>query len=235
VVQDQFEGAAAEFVGELGPVAPDIVPGADGGKRRPHAGVPVKIGAPSIETKRLDIAYAHDVVLPIWIGARFALALAVGFGVSATSMIGKTVAADDNPADWPSYYRDNSGWRYSPLKQITTENVKDLKVAWLHQPGDILDGLQSTPIVVDGVIYYIAANNNVFAVNGKTGETIWHYQPRLNPMIKETFWAMRNRGITVGHGMVYIGSADGRHFAIDQKTGKEQNVHTILPVRAFTP
>jgi alcohol dehydrogenase (cytochrome c) len=154
-----------------------------------------------------------------WIGASFALAI----GIAAIStMPMQTVAAEDNLADWPSYYRDDSGWRYSPLKQITTENVKDLKVAWMHQPGDIQDGLQSTPIVIGGVIYYIAANNNVFAVNGKTGETIWHYQPKLNPMIKQTFWAMRNRGVTVGHGMVYIGTADGRYIAIDQKTGKER-------------
>jgi alcohol dehydrogenase (cytochrome c) len=155
-----------------------------------------------------------------WIGAKFALT--IGACVAVTTMVGRTVAAEDNPADWPSYYRDNSGWRYSPLKQITTANVKDLKVAWLHQPGDIQDGLQSTPIVVNGVIYYIAADNNVFAVNGKTGETIWHYQPKLNPMIKETFWAMRNRGVTVGHGMVYVGTADGRYIAVDQKTGKER-------------
>src|ERR1700722_17601485 len=60
MVHDQFEGTTAEFVGEPGPVALDTVPRANLGKRRPHAGVPVKNGAAGIETKRLDIAY--DVV-----------------------------------------------------------------------------------------------------------------------------------------------------------------------------
>ena len=64
VVQDQLEGATAEFVGELGPVALDTVPRANRGKRRPHTGMPVKNGAPGIETKRPDIAHAHDVILP---------------------------------------------------------------------------------------------------------------------------------------------------------------------------
>ena len=62
MVHDQFEGATAEFVGEPGPVALDTVPRANLGKRRPHAGVPVKNGAAGIETKCLDIA--RDAIPP---------------------------------------------------------------------------------------------------------------------------------------------------------------------------
>jgi hypothetical protein len=62
MVHDQFEEATAEFVGERGPVAFDTVPRANRGKRRPHAGMPVKNGAAGIETKCLDIA--HDVIPP---------------------------------------------------------------------------------------------------------------------------------------------------------------------------
>lgn len=123
-------------------------------------------------------------------------------------------------ADWPKYHRTDKAWRYSPLDQINTETVSKLKVAWIHQPGDIQHGLQATPIVVDGIIYYIGANNNVYAVNGKTGETIWHFQPDLDPIVRKVFYQAASRGVTVGHGMVYVGTLDGRYIALDQETGK---------------
>ena len=64
MVHDQFEGAAAEFVGKLRPVAVDAVPRANRGKRRPHPGRTIKNSAAGIETKRLDIAHAHDIIPP---------------------------------------------------------------------------------------------------------------------------------------------------------------------------
>ncbi len=128
--------------------------------------------------------------------------------------------AADNDADWPRYHRLDNGWRYSPLKQVNKSNVAKLKVAWIHQTGDIANGLQATPIVLDGVIYYVGPNNNVFAVNGKTGETIWHYKPELDPIVDEVFYTNATRGVTVGHGNVYLGTLDGRFIALDQKTGK---------------
>ncbi|TNE78615.1 MAG: quinonprotein alcohol dehydrogenase [Gammaproteobacteria bacterium] len=138
----------------------------------------------------------------------------------ALSLTSVSLHAADNPNDWPEYLRDSKGWRYSPLEQINKDNVSKLKVAWIHQPGDIQMGLQATPIAIDGVLYYVAANNNVYAVDGKTGKTIWHYQPELDPLAAESFWAAQSRGVTVGHGMVYLGTLDGRYIALDQKTGK---------------
>lgn len=138
----------------------------------------------------------------------------------ALSMASVSLHAADNPNDWPEYLRDSKGWRYSPLAQINKDTVKKLKVAWIHQPGDIQMGLQATPIAIDGVLYYVAANNNVYAVDGKSGKTIWHYQPELDPLASESFWAAQSRGVTVGHGNVYLGTLDGRYIAIDQKTGK---------------
>jgi alcohol dehydrogenase (cytochrome c) len=54
------------------------------------------------------------------------------------------------PGDWPSYHRTYDAQQYSPLDQINKDNVKKLHVAWTHQPGDITQGLQATPIAVDG-------------------------------------------------------------------------------------
>jgi alcohol dehydrogenase (cytochrome c) len=128
---------------------------------------------------------------------------------------------DDNPKNWPMYHRDFSGSRHSPLREITTANVKDLHVAWLHQPGVVTQGLQVTPLAVDGVIYYIGSGNRVFALDGATGREIWHYYPQLDDVANEVFFTPYSRGIALGHGRVYIGTLDGRGIALDAKTGKE--------------
>jgi alcohol dehydrogenase (cytochrome c) len=146
---------------------------------------------------------------------------------SATLLCGAQTAqagepAVDNPDNWPQYHRTSNAWRYSPLDQISPDNIKNLKVAWIHQPGDIQMGLQATPIVIDGIVYYIGPNNNVFAVEADSGKQIWHYQPDLDDVAYEVFYVAASRGVTVGHGNVYIGSLDGRFIALDQKTGKEK-------------
>jgi alcohol dehydrogenase (cytochrome c) len=128
---------------------------------------------------------------------------------------------DDNPKNWPMYHRDFSGSRHSPLREITTANVKDLHVAWLHQPGVVTQGLQVTPLAVDGVIYYIGSGDRVFALDGATGHEIWHYYPQLDDVANEVFFTPYSRGIALGHGRVYIGTLDGRGVALDAKTGKE--------------
>lgn len=146
----------------------------------------------------------------------------LGAALLAGSMLaaGISSALAEGDADWPKYHRTDDAWRYSPLDQINRDTVGNLKVAWIHQPGDIQHGLQATPIVLDGIVYYVGPNNNVFAVDGKSGETIWHYQPELDPIVRRVFYQAASRGVTVGHGMVYLGSLDGRFIALDQKTGK---------------
>lgn len=126
-----------------------------------------------------------------------------------------------DPNNWPQYHRTYNAWRFSPLDQINTSNVARLKVAWIHQPGDITHGVQATPIVIDGVLYYISAYNNVWAVDAASGKTLWRYTPKLDPLSNDVFYAAASRGVTVGRGKVYVGTLDGRFIALDQKTGKE--------------
>ncbi len=149
---------------------------------------------------------------------KLSLALSVAMATS-------TAAADQRgleaPNDWPQYHRSSNAWRYSPLDQINKSNVGKLKVAWIHQPGNITHGIQATPIVMDGVLYYVSADNNVWAVDASTGETKWHYAAKLDPVVTEVFYQSASRGVTVGRGKVYLGTLDGRMVALDQKTGKE--------------
>lgn len=150
----------------------------------------------------------------------WALVVAVLAGLHPVPAWGAVGPSDDDPANWPQYHRTYNAWRFSPLNQINKSNVSKLKVAWIHQPGVLTHGLQATPIVIDGVMYTIAPDNQVFALDAATGKVIWRYAPKLDPIVKEVFYQSASRGVTVGRGKVFIGSLDGRFIALDQKTGK---------------
>lgn len=150
-----------------------------------------------------------------------ACATTLAWGLSAGPAQADQGPGFDDPNNWPQYHRSGNAWRFSPLDQINKSNVKKLKVAWVHQPGTVTHGLQATPIVIDGVMYSIAADNNVFALDAATGKVLWRYTAKLDPIVKEVFYGSASRGVTVGRGKVFIGSLDGRFIALDQKTGKE--------------
>src|SRR5215470_12973781 len=88
--------------------------------------------------------------------------------------------ADNQPADWLTYHGTYKSWHYSGLDQINANNVKDLKVAWSHVTPRSTRGLQSFPLVVDGVLYYTGSHNQLFALDGATGNLIWAYKQKLN-------------------------------------------------------
>jgi alcohol dehydrogenase (cytochrome c) len=121
-------------------------------------------------------------------------------------------------ADWPFYGGTQLAWRYSALDQVNTANVKKLAVAWAFQTGDYENGLQSTPIVVDGVLYLSSSRSQVFALDAASGRLLWQYKYR----IPRTPGAnIQNRGIAVGAGKVFLGTYDDFVIGLDQKTGRE--------------
>ena len=71
--------------------------------------------------------------------------------------------------------------RYYPASQINTANVKDLRPAWIFQT-EIVESLETTPIVVNGVMYVTTSFNHVYALNAATGEQIWHYKHKMGPI-----------------------------------------------------
>src|SRR4029078_3078019 len=90
----------------------------------------------------------------------------------------------EDPNNWPQYNRTANAWRYSPLDQINKDNVSKLSVAWIAHGGDITMGIQETPIVIDGVIYSITSGDRVAALDGKTGQQLWSFEPKLDPLVK---------------------------------------------------
>jgi alcohol dehydrogenase (cytochrome c) len=133
-------------------------------------------------------------------------------------------AQDGGPtrADWPHYGGTQLSWRYTALDQINTGNVKTLAPAWLFQSGDYAENLQSTPIVVDGVMYLISARAQVFALDAASGRVIWQYRyPPPRPGLPGGADFIGNRGVAVGNGKVFFGTKDNFMVALDQKTGRE--------------
>ncbi len=132
----------------------------------------------------------------------------------------RVIAADKEPGNWMAHGRTYSEQRYSPLNQINAENVKDLGMAWHYDLGDTR-GIEATPIVVDGVMYVTGGWSKVFALDAKTGEEIWAYDPQMD---KAWFVNMCcdavNRGATAWEGKIYSGVGDGRLIAIDAATGE---------------
>lgn len=121
--------------------------------------------------------------------------------------------------DWPSFGRDYTNQRLSPLTQINQQNVKDLKLAWQFKSG-VVASFQATPIVTNGVMYVALPFNHVVALDAKTGQELWRYKHE-----RRANWKMccgpANRGVAVSDGKVFIGTVDARLIALDAKNGEK--------------
>ena len=107
--------------------------------------------------------------------------------------------------------------RYFPGKQIDTSNVGKLHPAWIFQT-EVKESLETTPIVVNGVMYVTTAFNHVYALNAKTGEQYWHYKHKMGP-ITTYCCGPNNRGVAVTGDKVYMATLDAKLLALDAKTG----------------
>lgn len=117
-----------------------------------------------------------------------------------------------------------SNQNYSPLKQITRENVGDLKAVWrTHLDGSALLGKYSgeaQPVVYNGVLYIVTGADDVFAISVKTGAIMWKYQANLDQAITTVCCGWTSRGVALGDGKIFVCQLDGRVVALDQRSGK---------------
>jgi PQQ-dependent dehydrogenase (methanol/ethanol family) len=130
-------------------------------------------------------------------------------------------SADDDAANWLMYGRTHDGHRFSPLQQINAETVADLGLAWSLEL-DTTRGLESTPLVYDGVIYTTSSWSIVYAIDARTGQLLWTYDPEV-PRARVAFFVccdVVNRGVALYRDKVYFGTIDGRLIALDAKTGR---------------
>jgi quinohemoprotein ethanol dehydrogenase len=115
--------------------------------------------------------------------------------------------------------------RYSPLTQINSTNVKELKAEWrTHLNGSGVGppfSGEAQPIVHDGVIYVPTGADDVFAMDVETGKLLWTYESKLDPKISTVCCGWTSRGVGLGDGKIFLGRLDGKLAALDQRTGKE--------------
>ncbi len=131
--------------------------------------------------------------------------------------------------NWLAYGRDYSEQRYSTLDQINTTTVSNLSLDWyLDLPRD--RGLVSTPLVVDGIMYFVGSMNRVRAVNAGSGQIIWEFDPNVSDNTGNDLRAGwdHNRGIGIWKDKVFAATWDGRLVAIDRANGKQ-----VWSVRTF--
>ena len=115
--------------------------------------------------------------------------------------------------------------RYSPLDQIDTSNIAQVKGVWMtHLGGSALAAkysAESQPLVYDGVAYVSTGEDDVFALSVDTGKILWTYKGNLDQSISTICCGWDNRGVALGDGKVYLGKLDGTFVALDQMTGKQ--------------
>lgn len=129
--------------------------------------------------------------------------------------------ADKEPGNWMTYHGNYQAWHYSGLKQINTRNVRKLQEAWSHVASRADRGLQGFPLAIDGVLYYSSPYNQVYALDGATGQMKWTYKQKLNEdLVARQTHSPYNRGIAAGYGNIFMGTLDGKLVAIDMETGK---------------
>jgi len=120
---------------------------------------------------------------------RIALTLVTFASLIATCTAGSApTQAGGEVAEWPNYANDPGGMRYSPLNQISRDNVSQLKVAWIYHTGDLSNGehggsksgFENTPIVVDGTMYISTPFCRVVALDPETGVERWSNDPKVD-------------------------------------------------------
>ena len=156
-----------------------------------------------------DRAWSQEVEQPATTTAREAPAKTV------TQDMLNAAASDKNNFLHPNANYDQT--RYHLADQINTSNVSKLRPAWIFQM-EVKESLETSPIIVDGVMYVTSSFSHVYALDAKTGEMYWHYKHKMGPVT--TFCCgPNNRGVAVMGDKVFLGTLDAQLVALDAKTG----------------
>lgn len=127
--------------------------------------------------------------------------------------------AQNEPQNWLTYSGDYAGLRYSTLDQITPANAKNLEIKWVFQ-ADSVQKLESTPLVVNGVLYLTQPPNDIIAMDAKTGRVFWTYHYPV-PTDARLCCGLVNRGLGILGNTLFMGTVNGHLVAVDAKDGHQ--------------
>jgi len=156
-----------------------------------------------------------------------ALLLAASSGARANDSVVKAVS---DPNGWAIAGHDYGNTRFSPLKQITSENVGKLQLAYSLSLASLRSN-ESSPVVVGDTLYVSSSwgPKNVYAVNAATGVQKWVYQPDIpDDVLQYACCDVNNRGVSYADGKIFVGRLDGKLTALDAATGKELWTSTVV-------
>ncbi len=159
-------------------------------------------------------------------GRRASLRFLLLLAVSSNAVAGGTAvdaarlaAAGAETSNWIQHGRTQDEQRYSPLTQISGANVKDLGLAWYLDLGT-KRGLEGTPLIVDGVMYFTGEWGTAYAVDARSGKLLWQNDLKVDRDRGQYGCCdIVNRGMAMWNGKVYVGTFDGRLVALDAATG----------------
>ncbi|HIF05399.1 MAG TPA: PQQ-dependent dehydrogenase, methanol/ethanol family, partial [Gemmatimonadetes bacterium] len=147
-------------------------------------------------------------------------------------LVDAAALAEAAPAEWLSYGRDQAETHYSPLNQINSDNVDQLEVAWSWEIPVSGARLEATPLVSDGVMYATGAHSFVFALDARTGENVWQWDPGIPDERQggpSVCCGDVNRGVAIYGDKIYAGLLDGRLVALNKETGLVEWVVQTTP------
>ena len=133
----------------------------------------------------------------------------------------RLLGANSEPGNWMSPGRTLDEQRFSPLQKINAATVQQLGLAWFYDLDTAHRGQESTPLVIDGVMYVTSAWSKVFALDAKTGAPLWTYDPKVPGQAGiNACCDVVNRGVAAWRGRLYLGTLDGRLIALEAASGK---------------
>ena len=148
-----------------------------------------------------------------------ALALVAGAQPAAAQVTAERIRrASDEPQNWLTYSGTYASQRHSLLKQLDPANVKNLELKWVL-PNQTFGAWQSSPLVVDGIMYVTQRPNDVLAVDARTGRVFWQYRYAVSPQARVCCGA-NNRGLAILGSTLFMGTLDGHLVAIDAAGGR---------------
>src|SRR6218665_2590809 len=127
-------------------------------------------------------------------------------------------AAQMKTPDWPSPSLDYAETRFSKLDQVNADNVKQLGLVWSYNL-ESTRGVEATPLVGDGIMYVTASWSVVHAIDTRTRDKLWTFDPQVDKY--KGCCDVVNRGVALYQGKVYVAAYDGRLIALDAATGQK--------------
>jgi alcohol dehydrogenase (cytochrome c) len=159
-------------------------------------------------------------------GLAFGQAEISGQGAATGAPVPKAVSVsqaqlDAADKDGKNYLQSNMSYaqtRYYPATQINTTNVANLRPAFQFQT-EVLESMETSPIVVDGVMYITTSYNHIYALDAVTGKEFWHYKHKMGA-VTTYCCGPNNRGVAIMGDRLYMGTLDAKLLALDAKSGK---------------